>query len=689
MKLKGSVTVFVVLIYLSLIFFIGAMISLATFYSTRENVKIKTYLANESILAEYVYPLYSMYGMYFIDPVNNLENNYDDEDLVRWIREYYDVDNKSLNDAKIVDVSLTNVIKAVDNNKKAVVKNIDEIMKFSILDIDLSMKNIQNDFIEQVNQVKLLRELNSYIESLNKVISDIDGVKMKKHSILSFLTPNINNVFLKKIAKRDELYILDSTIYNKVQKKLFDYEKYNIELKNLVEEYNDVELLITDDLSEEEIIEINSKLNNISKKIENKKNKYIKVFKELYEKSIDSLNDIQIAKLEVNKSIQKSNIRINELSSKKNNLSESTYNELLKVNNEFKNNLEKNEMNKLLDIEKAVIVYKDEISKAITTLRGNSLAKSTYDIYLNIPFYKMKFEYSTDSKIYKILNLLKINPIYLLDINTNQKTKIIDEKYLYNNIDENYKLLDLLENKEIDLKFDNIPFLEKVYIVEYILTYFKNYKTNKEIIDYNGEELKTVLNNEIEYILCGKKNDLSNIENVIYNFILVKSTMNYIKIHMDNEIMVKINTIVTGNPILTSVIREMAILLLAYEDSIISLKILLENGKINFFNDKIKIGFEEMLLFNKEMVKEKANKFNDGIGLDYKDCLRILLLIKSKNTLVNRIMDIVQENIRYNYDKNFLFKNAIYSFENNVEYAINSKFYIHFPNQKLKMKASY
>ena len=63
------------------------------------------------------------------------------------------------------------------------------------------------------------------------------------------------------------------------------------------------------------------------------------------------------------------------------------------------------------------------------------------------------------------------------------------------------------------------------------------------------------------------------------------------------------------------------------------------------------------------LVSEKADNFNESeIYLDYENYLLVLLLLQGQTTQASRAMDIIQENLRYKYDEDFLISNAVTGF---------------------------
>ena len=63
------------------------------------------------------------------------------------------------------------------------------------------------------------------------------------------------------------------------------------------------------------------------------------------------------------------------------------------------------------------------------------------------------------------------------------------------------------------------------------------------------------------------------------------------------------------------------------------------------------------------LVDEKADNFAESqLYLDYDDYLLVLTLLQSEKTTAARAMDIIQENIRYKYNDDFLINNAVTSF---------------------------
>ena len=74
-------------------------------------------------------------------------------------------------------------------------------------------------------------------------------------------------------------------------------------------------------------------------------------------------------------------------------------------------------------------------------------------------------------------------------------------------------------------------------------------------------------------------------------------------------------------------------------------------------------------------VLEKADNFVESeMYLNYENYLLVLLLLQGSTTQAARAMDVIQENIRYKYDEDFLMVNAVTAFSCNAEFSALSKY---------------
>lgn len=307
------------------------------------------------------------------------------------------------------------------------------------------------------------------------------------------------------------------------------------------------------------------------------------------------------------------------------------------------------------------------------------------------------------SPIKNLKKLLKTNLMELVieDINTISQNKIssnnisVDDKYI--NIGKSickskvgYNL-DLIKSLESFLSIfnnsniDDTNAIQTLLIDKYIQQHF-NYYTKEDIIQ------DTNLKYEIEYILEGYDIDSKNIEKIIQKLLLIRTILNYIYLLNDNEKndLAYITAItIAGATCIEPIIKLTKNLILfvwSFDEALIDVRGLLNGKQIPIMKtkDTFLIRYDELFQINKELIKYKESKILSN-GLNYEEYLKILLFVQDENTKFHRFLNLIQENIRKNYDKNFLLEDCIYGIRIKLNLELNNRFF-KLNNDKFKLE---
>lgn len=259
-------------------------------------------------------------------------------------------------------------------------------------------------------------------------------------------------------------------------------------------------------------------------------------------------------------------------------------------------------------------------------------------------------------------------------------------------------------------------FTEQLLLNEYIKLHFKDFREsieekedNKEIekskkaegnnkkIEENNKRIEKnkreteesiyhVLEYETEYILKGKSSDIDNLTAVMNQIIFIRTIFNFMYLLSDRaKGNLAYGTAValvgfTGLEPLVRITKTLILLAWAFEESIIDVAALFAGEKVAIIktNDTFMIHFEEIMLFNKQLIQQKIkqiSKNNPGIiSFSYQDYLNIFLLIEKEGKKVYRAMDLIEENIRSRYHNGFSIERCIYSLKVCSTYHIPAKF---------------
>jgi len=230
---------------------------------------------------------------------------------------------------------------------------------------------------------------------------------------------------------------------------------------------------------------------------------------------------------------------------------------------------------------------------------------------------------------------------------------------LLESADEESGLSAIAELFENGLEAGGKKFLSAAYMVHH----FKSF-TDKSV---KGD---TVLEYELEYILSGFKTDKANLSAAATKIMLLRLalctiyTMSNSKLRGEAGILAASIVGFTGLPFLITIVKYLILFLWAAAQAVIETAAIMRGKKVPVIpNEKsFCLTLAELPAFA-SLVSEKADNFKESeIYLDYENYLLVLLLLQGQTTQASRAMDIIQENLRYKYDEDFLVSNAITGF---------------------------
>lgn len=183
--------------------------------------------------------------------------------------------------------------------------------------------------------------------------------------------------------------------------------------------------------------------------------------------------------------------------------------------------------------------------------------------------------------------------------------------------------------------------LDEILFNEYLLEHCGSYTNQLD---------KSLLNYQIEYILCGKESDNANLEGTLYRILLIREVSNYLYLLSDSgkksqaALLAAGVSAVTFLPELQPILEQAILLNWAYTESVNDIKILLENGRVPLRKDRDSwhLGITQMLRYKSNL----SNGSEEMKGLSYTDYLRILLLLEKPERKIQHFGDIVEMDIR-------------------------------------------
>lgn len=197
----------------------------------------------------------------------------------------------------------------------------------------------------------------------------------------------------------------------------------------------------------------------------------------------------------------------------------------------------------------------------------------------------------------------------------------------------------------------------------YMRHQFKSFKNR-------SAEGDTVLDYELEYILSGFETDKANLSAAATKIMLLRLAICTVYTLTQKDLKAQAQTLAisimgfTGLPFLITIVKYLILFLWAAAQAVIETAAIMRGKKVPVIpnSESFCLTLAELPLFA-TLVDEKADNFAESqLYLDYDDYLLVLTLLQSEKTTAARAMDIIQENIRYKYNDDFLINNAVTSF---------------------------
>ena len=197
----------------------------------------------------------------------------------------------------------------------------------------------------------------------------------------------------------------------------------------------------------------------------------------------------------------------------------------------------------------------------------------------------------------------------------------------------------------------------------YMRHQFKSFKNR-------SAEGDTVLDYELEYILSGFETDKANLSAAATKIMLLRLAICTVYTLTQKDLKAQAQTLAisimgfTGLPFLITIVKYLILFLWAAAQAVIETAAIMRGKKVPVIpnSESFCLTLAELPLFA-TLVDEKADNFAESqLYLDYDDYLLMLTLLQSEKTTAARAMDIIQENIRYKYNDDFLINNAVTSF---------------------------
>ena len=189
--------------------------------------------------------------------------------------------------------------------------------------------------------------------------------------------------------------------------------------------------------------------------------------------------------------------------------------------------------------------------------------------------------------------------------------------------------------------------LDKAFFVSYLTGHFSNRTRNN-----SGQPLLY----EIEYLLEGQDSDRENLSAVCSQLMLIRMLANYSYLLTDTakqkevEVVVGVICTLISLPEITEAVKQAVLLAWAYGESVVDVRGLLKGNKVPLFKTsgtwRLQLNQLENLATNGMI--GGAPSLKEGMG--YEDYLIAFLLLKDRETLCIRGLDLIETNLNLRVD---------------------------------------
>ncbi len=190
---------------------------------------------------------------------------------------------------------------------------------------------------------------------------------------------------------------------------------------------------------------------------------------------------------------------------------------------------------------------------------------------------------------------------------------------------------------------------------------------NQYFGSYVEEKIDSKLLYEREYLIFGKSEDQENLLSMILYLVAFRTLFTMIEILKTSQKMAQLRNMsaavagITGIPLLISMTQSAMLLLWSVEEALIETAAILQGKKLSILQGSGGLlSYQEILKFSSDLVTEKVNMIptvNQGAG--YEEYLSLFSFLESMGNKIYYAMDLIQENIRYQYRNSFRMRNVL------------------------------
>lgn len=193
----------------------------------------------------------------------------------------------------------------------------------------------------------------------------------------------------------------------------------------------------------------------------------------------------------------------------------------------------------------------------------------------------------------------------------------------------------------------------------------------------------TVLDYEREYVIAGNRSDEENLTEIAGRLVLLRLVPAAVYAFSEPSVLAEAESAAAlisggiGLPLLAEAVKYLILAAVAVEQAVIETAAIMKGKKVPVLTDASSacVSVATLAAFNSTTISARAVAIGESTAApDYGGYLLLFLLAGDADSEYARTLDIIQENLRYEFDGDILLSNFISGFTAEAEYERNVKY---------------
>lgn len=207
------------------------------------------------------------------------------------------------------------------------------------------------------------------------------------------------------------------------------------------------------------------------------------------------------------------------------------------------------------------------------------------------------------------------------------------------------------------------------------------YYAQKVLSSYIDSEYKTV-HYGLEYLVEGKETEKENLSAIVFKLLLIRTLVNFAFVTSDPsfqaDALATASVLGLGIPPAITAVKWVILAIIAFEEACIDVTALLMGKKVPLVKNKtnFKMTYSKICFVSRDFFKKKAKLYEDAsdtkisADVSYEQYLMLFSLLVSKEKFRERILDIIQYDLRERYNQTFNVRECICIADCTVSYNV-------------------